>query len=82
MSVSIGMFRYVKVYLAAYIRVTWAAVVLAYLTQENGCNKEKVIHWKYCEYSETSSAEWKLDGWVDEEMGVYTGWIISWAHIS
>lgn len=48
-------------------------MVLAYLTQENGCNKEKVIHWKYCEYSETSSAEWKLDGWVDEEMGVYTG---------
>lgn len=48
-------------------------MALTYLPQENRCKKEKVIHWKYCEYSDASSAEWKLNGWVDEEMGVYTG---------
>lgn len=48
-------------------------MVLTYLTQENGCNKEKVIHWKYWEYSEATSAEWKSDGWMDEDMVEYTG---------
>lgn len=48
-------------------------MALTYLTEENGCSKEKVIHWKYWEYSEACSAEWKFDRWVDEEIGVYRG---------
>lgn len=39
-------------------------VVLTHLTEENGCSKEKMIHWKYWECSEACSAEWKSDVWM------------------
>lgn len=50
-------------------------MVLTYLTQENGCNKEKVTHWMYWEYTGNILRLLQLSG---NQMG---GWMKRWLHI-